>query len=210
VTPVASAGVVTPIAAAPVVPAAVITPPQPPVIPVAAPAVAERVVSRAPVPVAEPRFEPREDPRVAARVAVEEAIAPMLHQVRELQRRIEELERRPAQSAVVHAPAAPAYGAAAMLPTTPPVVSMAASPSAAASHASHAPIVSSIPIAIGSIAPRPAVLDVRAIERDTSISVDGAIDGSKRKRKVFFTFAFVLIAVFGGLFAALARSYQPH
>jgi hypothetical protein len=153
-------------------------------------------------PLVEARPEPREDPRVAIRYAVDEALAPLQQTVRELQRRIEELERRPAQviSQVVGSPSATSAGAGSATAARP-VEAHRAAHSAAASP--------SIPVAV-SLAPRAPVLDIKAIERDTNIVVDGALDGSRRKRRLALTFAFFLIVIFGGLFAALAYSYQPH
>ena len=66
--------------------------------------------------------------------------------------------------------------------------------------------VSAIPITYS----RPPMLDVKAIERDTSISVDSALDGSKRKRNLAIIVTILILAIFGGLFAMLAQSYAPH
>jgi hypothetical protein len=57
--------------------------------------------------------------------------------------------------------------------------------------------------------PRP-VLDLKAIERDKSIVIDDMFDGRKRRRKAVIVFSFFLLVIFGGLFALLWRSYQPH
>jgi hypothetical protein len=135
------------------------------------------------------------------RHAVDEALQPVQQGFRELLRRIEELERRPATTTTIVA-AAPSPVAV----STAPAVSEAhrmAQPSYSAA------IAASIPITV-SLAPRAPVLDVAAIERDASIDVDGALDGRRRKRRLALTFVLLLLVVFGGLFAALARSYSPH
>ncbi len=198
----------TPVAAVPVMappPAAQVTPPQAPVA-VAPPPLPppEPALSRAPAH--DSSAEPREDPRRIARAAVDEALAPVQQTVRELLRRIEELERRPAQT-VTHVAAQAA---------APPAVSHAApSPAMAAPYRQPQPSYSSamaaeVPVVMGSLAPRPPVYDVKAIERDTNIEVDGAIDGRKRKRRLAITFVLLLLAIFGALFGALAYSYSPH
>jgi hypothetical protein len=55
-----------------------------------------------------------------------------------------------------------------------------------------------------------AVFDIAAIERDTSIAIDGAFDGRRRRRRAVLLFVSVVVIVFGGLLAALAGSYLPH
>jgi hypothetical protein len=170
----------------------VVTPPQPPVVerphvvvPPPIPNI-EPVVARAPAHERQP--EPRDDGGDSSRVAraaITEALAPVQQTVRELLRRIEELEKRPAQTVVTAAPAEgyrqpqPSYAGAIAVPINT------------------------------SLAPRPPTLDIAAIERDTSIQVDGALDGRKRKRRLAITFVLLLLVVFGGLFGALAHSYTP-
>jgi hypothetical protein len=166
------------------------------------------MLARAPLPPT--RVEPPLDPSALVRAAVGEALAPVQHAFRDLQRRIEDLERRPAAApAVVSVAAAPAItpahaaasAVAAPAPYRPPqatypgpgVVSLAP-----------------IPITVGSIAPRPPLFDVAAIERDASVVIDGALDGRRRKVRLALTFVLILLVIFGGLFAALANSYQPH
>lgn len=160
------------------------------------------------------------DLRLIVREMIDQAIAP-------LQMRLAELERRPmAQSSpafVVQAPApvavaparlvgAPLATAAAVLPA-PPVVTaaqVAAAPyaSAIAAPAAHAPAV---PATRSLVVPPPPLLDVKAIEMDTSIDVDvRGFDGGRRKRRMMFLFFFALLVIFGGLFALLADSYSPH
>ncbi len=201
-----------PVAHAPPPPAPVVHAP-PPVAPAAvvhAP-VAPPVLSRAPL--AAQNAEPHEDARALVRAAVGEALAPVQQAFREIQRRLDDLERRPL--VVAPAPAAAAgptatLAAAAMRPpqaTYPGGVAVAGNELPA----SVVPVsIAPIPITVGSIAPRPPVLDIAAIERDRNVSIDGAIDGRRRKLKIAITFTLLLLAVFGGLFAALAYSYAPH
>jgi hypothetical protein len=60
------------------------------------------------------------------------------------------------------------------------------------------------------VLPQAATLDIAAINRDVHIDMDGALDGSKRRRRLALTFVLLLLVVFGGLFGALAHSYTPH
>jgi hypothetical protein len=193
--PVVAAVVPQPVAAAPVAahpvaampaampplpaPAAAVVPPP---IPVAEPAVVR-------APVYERAVIPREEAEAATRAAVDHALAPVQQTVRELLRRIEELEKRPAQ---------------AMISVAPTDGYRQPQPSHADGYRQAQPSYAGV-----SITPRAPVFDVAAIERDTSIQVDGALDGRKRKRRLAITFALLLILVFGGLFGALAHSYTP-
>jgi hypothetical protein len=184
--PVAAA----PVAAHPVAAMPAAMPPLPPpaaaVVPPPIP-IAEPAVVRAPV--YERAVIPREEAEAATRAAVDHALAPVQQTVRELLRRIEELEKRPAQTTIS---VAPADGYRQPQPSYPDGYRQP--------QASYAGV---------SITPRAPVLDVAAIERDASIQVDGALDGRKRKRRLAITFALLLILVFGGLFGALAHSYTP-
>jgi hypothetical protein len=124
------------------------------------------------------------------RTAVAEAVGAVLGEtqrlIRQLEQRIEELERRPAGTT------ANAHG-------TPPAASsnwaQAYGPSAVAQVRVEAP------------AP---VLDLAAIERSVHVDVDPALDGGRRRRRLFVVVTFFFIVVFGGLFAMLAQSYTPH
>ncbi len=144
----------------------------------------------------------REDVDAMIRKGVQDGVAAVLGEaqrllgetqrhVHALERRIDDLERRPVPVGAAVAPA-------------PPIVA------AMAAHAARAPAayapVSAIPVSYG---PAP-VLDVRAIELDKSISVDSALDGSRRKRNLVIVITILILAVFGGLFAMLAQSYSPH
>jgi hypothetical protein len=140
-----------------------------------------------------------------------ESLVPVQQAFRDINRRIEELERRPAVTAPALIAAAPVAAAATASPTA--VAPPYRPPQATHPGGSMAPI----PVTLGSLAPGPAsltprapILDVAAIERDASVSIDGAIDGRKRKVRLAITFVLLLLVVFGGLFAALAYSYQPH
>ncbi len=147
-----------------------------------------------------------EDLRAIVRAAMGESLVPVQQAFRDINRRIEDLERRPAVTAPAVIAAAPVAAPAAVTPPYRP-------PQATHPGGSMAPI----PVTLGSLAPGPAsltprapILDVAAIERDASVTIDGAIDGRKRKIRLAITFVLLLLVVFGGLFAALAYSYQPH
>jgi hypothetical protein len=133
----------------------------------------------------------REDVEAMIRKGVTDGVAAVLGETQRLlhalERRIDDLERRPV---------------AAVAPP-PPVVAQGGLPVARA--LAHAP-ASAIPV---SYAPAP-ILDVKAIEGDTSIVVDSALDGSRRKRNLVILVVVFILAVFGGLFALLADSYAPH
>jgi hypothetical protein len=141
------------------------------------------------------------------RSAVGEALAPVQLAFRDIQRRLDDLERRP----VTVAASAPPITVPA--PMRPP---QATYPGGAAAPGSVVPVsvapasIVPIPVTVASIAPRPPIFDIAAIERDVSIQIDGAIDGRRRKRRLALTFVLVLLVLFGGLFAALANSYAPH
>jgi hypothetical protein len=132
------------------------------------------------------------------RAAVGEALAPVQQAFRNIELRLDHLERRPAAPTAI--PGATAH-------MRPPQATV---PGGVLAPAASAPVsMPPIPITVGSIAPRPALLDVAAIERDTSIQIDGALDGRRRKVRLTVTFVLLLLVVFGGLFAALAYSYAP-
>jgi hypothetical protein len=198
------------IAQAPVAP--VVQPPvapvvQPPVAPVVQPPVtAPAPPSIAPVDVSFDRASvavpplPREDAEIRVRATVAEAVAPLNQTIRELLRRVEELERRPvpqpaAAVSVVASPAVatPADAYRQPQPSYPAAISVPAAPPSAPAVIARAP-----------------TLDVAAIERDVHIDVDFALDGRRRRRRLAITFVLFLVVVFGGLFAALANSYTPH
>jgi hypothetical protein len=157
-------------------------------------------VSFEPASIAAPS-QAREDAEARVRIAVAQAVAPLNQTIRELQRRIEELERRPA----AQAPAA-AFNVVASTVSAVPVEAyrqrQASHPGAIAvpSPAASAP----------ALAARAQVLDVAAIDRTVSVDADFALDGRRRRRRLVITFVLFLVAVFGGLFAALANSYAPH
>jgi hypothetical protein len=160
------------------------------------------------------RVEPSVDPRVLMRAAVDEALAPVQQAFRDINRRIDELERRPLAAAPMAAPAtapSPAASAGPQAIAPPPYrPPQATFPGPGGSMAPIPISVASLAPGAPSLAPRPPVLDVAAIERDASVTIDGAIDGRRRKLRLALTFVLLLLLVFGGLFAALAYSYAPH
>jgi hypothetical protein len=209
-TPVASAPVNTTAVTPPQPPVGVVTPPKTPatvaVAAVTPPQPAVAAVAPAPPPARAPAVtsagiapQPHEDPRALARAAVEDALGPVHQAFRELQRRIEELERR-----------ATAAAAAAASPASPVATSAPLALSSIPAPYRPAASIAPIPVTLASLAPRPPVLDVAAIERDSTVSIDGAIDGRRRRLRIALTFVLLLLVVFGGLFAALAYSYTPH
>ncbi|MGH7437321.1 MAG: hypothetical protein ACRENE_16715 [Polyangiaceae bacterium] len=171
-----------------------------------------------------PVVQSREDVESMIRKASADVVVTVLGEARSLiatlERRVDELERRLVLAAMAPAAQPAAQSAAhAMAPAAPPATYAAPSQAAAQAPAVHVapapPVmartqplapVSAIPITYS----RPPMLDVRAIERDTSIDVDSALDGSKRKRNLGIIVTILILAVFGGLFAMLAQSYAPH
>jgi len=122
--------------------------------------------------------------RTTVAEAVEAAVAETQRLVRQLERRIEELERRPAASAPTIVQAAP-----------PATWAQAYAPAAAAPWAR--------------VAERPApVIDPHAI--DIHVEVDPVLDGGRRRRRLFLTITLFFIIGFGSLVALLAQSYSPH
>src|SRR5258708_2612725 len=178
----------------------------------------------------------REDVEAMIRKAVADAVVTVLGETRglmnALERRLDDLERRPAPAV---APAPPMVGQAAPPPyatraAPSPFVAPAGPPPGAApagavrvaqpvAQPTAQPLVrtqalayvSAIPV---SVLPIPVslspVLDLKAIERDVHIEVDSALDGSKRKRRIVIFVVLFILVVFGGMFALLADSYAPH
>ena len=145
---------------------------------------------------------PREDPEPRIRAAVAEAVAPLNQIIRELQRRIEELERRPAPHAT---------GAFNVVPsaTAPSAAEPYRQPQASYPGAIAVPVAA--PSAPAVVARAPALTyDLAAIDRSVSVEMDGALDGRRRRRGLAIKFVLFLVIVFGSLFAALAYSYSPH
>jgi hypothetical protein len=169
----------------------------PPVLPTQPPV--DRV-ERAPAPaVAVARAETPEELRLRIRAAVDEALAPVQQTVRELLRRIEELERRPAQPAApvvtmlpAHAMAPPSEPYRRQQPSYPAAIAVSVAPSPQA------------------VSAQGAVLNLAAIERDVHVQMDGGLDGRRRRRRLVWTLVLFVLVVFGGLGAALASSYTPH
>jgi hypothetical protein len=152
---------------------------------------------RASVPAPSP---PREDPEARVRAAVAEAVAPLNQTIRELQRRIEELERRPVQQSAAAFNVLPSGAAAsAVEPYRQPQASY--------------PGAIAVPVAAPSapaVIARAPEIDLAAIARSGSVDMEGALDGRRRRRNLAIKFVVFLVVVFGGLFAALANSYSPH
>jgi hypothetical protein len=193
---------VAPVAQPPIAPVA-----QPPVAPVAQPPVAAATPSIAPVDVSFDRASvavpplPREDAEIRVRATVAEAVAPLNQTIRELLRRIEDLERRPV----------PQPAAAVSVAAAPPAVAMTAEAYRQPQPSYPAAIsVPAAPPSAPAVIARAPALDIAAIERDVHIDVDFALDGRRRRRRLAITFVLFLVVVFGGLFAALANSYTPH
>jgi hypothetical protein len=137
-----------------------------------------------------PAVETSEQLRALVQTTVAEAIDAVVAEtqrlVRQLERRIEDLERRPA-------------------PTSTPTLVQEA-PAATWAQA-FAPPVASQPRIAEAQAP---VLDLRAIERSVHVEVDPALDGRRRRRRLVGVVIFFFVVVFGGLFSMLAQSYTPH
>jgi hypothetical protein len=132
------------------------------------------------------------DLRLIVREMIDQAVAPLLL-------RIAELERRP------RAPSSPGY-------VTGQPVAMAAAPYTATLASPGAQPVGAAPVAARPVLVAQApLLDVAAIERDVPMDMDmRAFDGGRRKRRNVMLFVFGVLVLFGGLFAMLAESYTPH
>jgi hypothetical protein len=146
--------------------------------------------------------ESREEVQTLIRAAVAEGVASVLGEtqrlMRHLERRIEELERRPvtvAAAAPAPAPLVPMVGAGTAVLTHQAQVPQYASPAAAV---------------VVSVSPRPPLLDIATIERSVHVDLDSGLDGRHRKRRNVLLVTFFFLAVFGVLFALLAQSYSPH
>jgi hypothetical protein len=152
--------------------------------------------ARAPTPVAAPSKAKTGDgvgEKARIQSAVEEAVRPLHQSMVDMQRELEEARRiireREQATASAASPAPPAAATALAEPVAAP--------------APRARMVS-LPQAPVAMAP---VLDVKAIEQDSSIETDFALDGRRRRRRLAVVFAVMLFVVFGGLFALLAQSY---
>jgi hypothetical protein len=165
------------------------------------------------------------DLRLIMREMVDQAVAPLLLRVAELERRalapsvpaFNHAAQAPAPHApVAAAPAAPVAHAPQAAPVQPAAQAPAVAPAApaqayvSAMSAPAAPVAGQTALAPRSIivAP-PPLLDVAAIERDQSIDVDvRGFDGKRRRRRMVVLFVLALLVLFGGLFAMLADSYS--
>jgi hypothetical protein len=125
----------------------------------------------------------------ALQATIEAALAPMQRTLADLARRVEELERRPQAAALIAASAAAAPRA---LMRSYPSLDAGGPPEIRMPARSH------------------HSLDVAAIERDTSIVVDDALNGRSRRRRLVLALVFLFVALFGVLGYAVARSYAPH
>jgi hypothetical protein len=133
------------------------------------------------------------DVRLIVRTIVEDALLPLQRALVEAQQRIADLERRPASAA-----------ATVVLSATP-------SPAAIAPATYTSAMAASVPAAIAKYSMPPApLLDVAAIERDVPLDFNNPFDGARRRRRMAWSVALVLLAIFGGLFALVAQSYTPH
>ena len=142
-----------------------------------------------------------DDIRTAVRAAVEQAMVGRDLTVVELQRRVDDLERR-LQAPPVVAPVSPAPQPAAPLPTAPQLAPSAPFVSAPAARAVPSFIQSSP-------AARAPAIDVAAIERQVSLDPEMRMfDGRRRRARLLVASAFALCVTFAGLFAALAQSYS--
>jgi len=108
-------------------------------------------------------------------------VAPLQQSLREMERRIDALERRSIATAAPHV----------AVPAAAPQVVYATARTA------------SLPSA--------AVLDVATIERNVVLDVDvSAFDSGRRRRRLLIAVVIAIVIVFGGLFALLAQSYARH
>ena len=156
-------------------------------------------------------FEVREEARTLMQQVLEESLAPLHFGLRELERRLEALERRPppapapAPTAVVHAAAPPVPA-----PVAQPVAPAPVIPPAVATLPllpQLQPVVRAPPpgayggILVGAQAQLPAPPRLPSFDYDVV-----PFDGARRKRRVVALFALLITVIFGALFAALIWS----
>jgi hypothetical protein len=144
-------------------------------------------VSNAQLSPTTPVAEYRPDVRPIVRALIEQAIAPLERTVRELQQRLQDLERRPTTAAV-----------------TMPATTAAPAPVAArafAARQAHASPAATMPSG--------QALDVAAIERTVRLDpeIEAAFSGRRRRLRGTIAVVLLFVVLFGGLFAALAQSY---
>lgn len=153
---------------------------------------------------------PSQDPRPIVKAAVDEAVTPLLRMVLDLQRRIEQLEQRPAAAAAAAPPtAAPpkqvdpwASAMARPVSSPPPAMPAPAPPPAPA----RAPVARS-PWALPE-GPTGPTLDVAQINRDVPLDFDMPFDGARRRRRMAIGCVMVFVLSLGGLLAILVSSYM--
>ena len=184
-----------------------------------------RAPAAAPVPAPAP---PKADEESRIQTAVEAAVRPLRNSMLDMQRQLEEAQRiiREREQAAATQPAATQPAATQPAATQPAATQPAATQPAATQPAPTplAPEASQAAQPLATVAPLPPVrarmpsllavpaadaplLDLKAIEQDTSIATDDAFDGRRRKRRILVVFAVFLLAAFGALFALLAQSY---
>ena len=204
-------------------PTAVREPRARPLLPSNPPLVAEDAWDEAPThvkddsPTAPHTVEKVELPRARLESLIDAALAPVYRILRDLERRLEDLERRPRQNTLVAAPPPPAL---APLPAPDPLAAAIARPAPApappptpAPAPAIAPAPAPAPVRIAQATPSvmrsaaPA-LDLAAIAHERHTDLDVPFDGARRRRRIAIGFVVFLVVVFGILFGVLAQSYM--
>ena len=152
--------------------------------------------------------EVRDEARGLVHQALQEALAPLHFRVNELERRIEAMERT--NRAVPPAPITTPQVAPRAVAPPPPIMPAypAAYPALQPAPMAMAPMASAVyapadPYSAGVSFPRPPAI--------STFDGDLPFDGARRKRKVLVMFAFLFLALLGGLLVSMAMSYShPH
>jgi hypothetical protein len=170
---------------------------------------------------AEEPSESRDQMQAFVRAAVSEGVASVLDETqrlfRQLENRLEELERRPAM-VVSHAaaPAATYEGQPVVVPPArapmPAYAAVVAPPVLAAPVvAPHVGVAPAVPAqVVASFSPRPPAFNIPTSDRSMFIDIDSALDGRRRNRRILVSVVVTFVVVFGALFWMLADSYAPH
>ncbi len=153
-----------------------------------------------------------QDARPIVKAAVDEAVTPLLRMVLDLQRRIEQLEQRPAASAAAAPPAAALpkqvdpWASAMARPVSAPPPAMPA-PAPAPPPAPARAAVARSPWALPE-GPTGPTLDVAQINRDVPLDFDMPFDGARRRKRMAIGCVMVFVLSLGGLLAILVSSYM--
>ncbi len=164
---------------------------------------------------------PQPDVRAIVKDAVDAALMPMLRSLMDLQRRIEQIEQRPAAPvATAASAAAPApaprqpdpFASAMARPLSSPPPAMPAPVARVAPAAPLAPAAPAAPAARSPYAlpvgPSGPTLDIAAINRDVALDFDMPFNGARRRKRMAIGCVTIFVVSLGGLLAILLHSYM--